>query len=273
MFTKPNSDELRGVFHGCRRYFVTALIFSLAINLLFLAGPLYMLQLYDRVVSSASHVTLVMLTIMLLFAFVALAGLDFVRARVLTRASVRLDRRVAGRVLAATMESSAKGASPTSQTLRDFDTFRQFMTGGGVHAIFDLPWAPIYIFVIFLLHPLLGLFALASAMTLVALAVFGQWRVQRPIAESSASTSRNYAFTDMSLRNAEVVRAMGMMPGLLQRWDRDRSRALDRQVVASNRAANNASAVRFLRLSMQSLILGLGAYLVIERLQTVGVMF
>jgi ATP-binding cassette, subfamily C, type I secretion system permease/ATPase len=273
MFTKPKSNELRGVLHGCRRYFITALIFSLAINLLYLAGPLYMLQLYDRVVSSASHVTLVMLTIMLLLAFVALAGLDFVRARVLTRASVRLDRETAGRVLAATMESSAKGAPPTSQTLRDFDTFRQFVTGAGIHAVFDLPWAPIYIFVIFLLNPLLGLFALASAITLVVLAVFGQWRVQGPMAESAASASRNYAFTDMSLRNAEVVRAMGMMPGLLQRWNGDRSRVIERQVVASNRAATNASIIRFLRLSMQSLMLGLGAYLVIERMQTVGVMF
>src|SRR5262245_23833057 len=268
MFTKPKSDELRSVFLCCRRFFLSALIFSLGINLLYLAAPLYMLQVYDRVISSASHVTLAMLTIALLFALVALAGLDFVRARVLTRASVRLDRSMAGRVLAATVESSAKGAPPTSQTLRDFDTFRQFVTGAGIHAVFDLPWAPIYIFVIFVLHPLLGAFALASAITLVALAIFGQWRVQGPIAESNASTSRNYAFTDMSLRNAEVVRAMGMMPGLLQRWDRDRSQALERQVVASDRAANNASMVRFLRLSMQSLILGLGAFLVIERLVT-----
>ena len=273
MFAKSKSEELRGVFHGCRRYFLTALIFSLGINLLYLAGPLYMLQVYDRVISSASHVTLVMLTIVLLFAFVALAGLDFVRARVLTRASVRLDREMAGRVLAATMESSAKGAPTTSQTLRDFDTFRQFVTGAGIHAIFDLPWAPIYIFVIFLLHPLLGAFALASAITLVVLAVFGQWRVQGPMAESGASASRNYAFTDMSLRNAEVVRAMGMMGGLLQRWNSDRSRVIERQVVASNRAATNASIIRFLRLSMQSLMLGLGAYLVIDRLATVGVMF
>src|SRR5262245_61483156 len=200
MSTKPKSDELRGVLHGCRRYFLTALIFSLGINLLFLAGPLYMLQLYDRVISSASHVTLVMLTIVLLFAFVALAGLDFARSRVLTRASVRLDRQMAGRVLAATVESSVKGAPPTSQTLRDFDTFRQFVTGPGIHAIFDLPWAPIYIFVIFLLHPLLGAFALVSAITLVALAVFGQWRVQGPMAEPTAAASRRYAFTGMSLR-------------------------------------------------------------------------
>jgi ABC-type protease/lipase transport system fused ATPase/permease subunit len=216
-----------------------------------------MLQVYDRVISSASHVTLVMLTIVLLFAFIALAGLDFVRASVLTRASVRLDREMAGRVLAATMESSTKGAPPTSQTLRDFDTFRQFVTGAGIHAVFDLPWAPIYIFVIFLLNPLLGLFALVSAIALVVLAVFGQWRVQGPMAESGTSASRNYAFTDMSLRNAEVVRAMGMIPGLLQRWNRDRSWAVDRQVVASNRAATNSSIIRFLRLSMQSLILGL----------------
>lgn len=273
MFTQPKSDELRSVFHGCRHYFVTALIFSFAINLLYLAAPLYMLQVYDRVISSASHVTLVMLTIVLLFALIALAGLDFVRARVLTRASMRLDRLMAGRVLTATMESSAKGAPPTSQTLRDFDTFRQFVTGAGIHAIFDLPWAPIYIFVIFLLHPLLGAFALASAIILIALAVFGQWRVRGPLGEANVQAARNYAFTDMSLRNAEVVRAMGMMPGLLHRWDRDRSQALERQVVASDRSAHNASIVRFLRLSMQSLILGLGAFLVIDRLATVGVMF
>jgi len=265
--------ELPGALRGCRRYFVTALIFSLAINVLYLAGPLYMLQLYDRVISSASQVTLVMLTIALLFAFVALAGLDFVRSRVLTRASVRLDQEVAGRVLTATMDLSAKGAPPTSQTVRDFDTFRQFITGSGIHAVFDLPWAPIYIFVIFLLNPLLGAFALASAIILIALAVFGQWRVQGPTAEQTASASRNYAFTDMSLRNAEVVRAMGMMPGLLQRWNSDRSRALERQVVASSRAAANSSLIRFLRMSMQSLILALGAYLVIERLATIGVMF
>jgi PrtD family type I secretion system ABC transporter len=265
--------ELPDALRACRKYFVTALVFSLAINLLYLAGPLYMLQVYDRVINSASHVTLLMLTIVLLVAFSALAGLDVVRARVLTRASIRLDRLLAGRVLTATMDRAIKGAPPTSQTLRDFDTYRQFVTGPGIHAIFDLPWAPIYILVIFILHPYLGLFAFVSAIALIALAVLGQWRIQGPMAESSATSSRNYAFTDMSLRNAEVVQAMGMMPGLVQRWDRDRSRALERQVAASDRAANNASLVRFLRLSMQSLILGLGAYLVIERLVTVGVMF
>ena len=131
-----------------------------------------MLQVYDRVINSASHVTLVMLTVVLLVAFVALAGLDLVRARVLTRASVRLDRLVAGRVLAATMDGAIKGAPATSQTLRDFDTFRQFVTGAGIHAIFDLPWAPIYILVIFVLHPLLEIAPSISAPGLGALAPF-----------------------------------------------------------------------------------------------------
>jgi ATP-binding cassette, subfamily C, type I secretion system permease/ATPase len=270
---KPKSEELRAVSQGCRRYFATALIFSLAINLLYLAGPLYMLQVYDRVINSASHVTLLMLTLVLLVAYAALAGLDVLRARVLTRASIRLERMMAGRVLGATMDGAIRGLPPTSQTLRDFDTFRQFVTGAGIHAIFDLPWAPIYIFVIFMLHPWLGSFALISAIALIALAVLGQWRIQKPMGEASAAASRNYAFTDMSLRNAEVVQAMGMMPGLLQRWSRDRSTAIAQQVQASDRAATNSSIVRFLRLSVQSLILGLGAYLVIERLITAGAMF
>src|SRR6266516_338243 len=143
-FLPKKTDELRRVIEACRGYFVTAGVFSLAINLLYLAAPLYMLQVYDRVVSSGSETTLVMLTIALLMAFIALAALDSVRARVLTRASIRLDRLLAGRIVAATVDLFSGGAA-RSQPLRDFDTFRQFVTGAGIHSIFDLPWAPIYI--------------------------------------------------------------------------------------------------------------------------------
>ncbi len=248
-------------------------MFSFAINLLYLAGPLYMLQVYDRVISSASEVTLVMLTIALLLAFMALAGLDAVRARVLTRASIRLDQRIAGRVMTAIIDRSAIFGGARSQLLRDFDTFRQFITGMGIHAIFDLPWAPIYIAVIFALHPALGAFALGCSILLVLMAFLNEWIVKPPLTESNEAASRNYSFTEMSLRNTEVVRAMGMTEGLLKRWGRDRNRMLERQVTASDRAATMQSVIRFLRLSMQSLILGLGAYLVIERLATVGAMF
>jgi ATP-binding cassette, subfamily C, bacterial len=270
---KPKADELSQVFQECRGYFLTALLFSLAINLLYLASPLYMLQVYDRVVASASEVTLIMLTLVLLVALGALTSLDSVRSRVLTRASIRLDRLLSGRIVAATVESSARGGNTRSQPLRDFDNFRQFITGSGIHAVFDLPWAPIYIAVIFVLHPALGAFALVSALALVGMALLNEYMVNKPLSEANEAAARNYSFTEMSLRNSEVVQAMGMMPGLLHRWSRDRNLVLERQTIASDRAATTASIIRFLRLAMQSLILGLGAYLVIERLATVGAMF
>ncbi|AMN43727.1 type I secretion system permease/ATPase [Rhodoplanes sp. Z2-YC6860] len=273
MPAKTKADELKGVFLACRRYFLVALLFSLAINLLYLSSPLYMLQVYDRVISSASQVTLVMLTILLLVALVALTSLDSIRARILTRASIRLDRLLAGRIVTATVESAVKGVGARSQPLRDFDTFRQFITGSGIHALFDLPWAPIYIGVIFILHPWLGAFAFGCAIILVLMALLNEHLVKGPLSEANEAASRNYGFTDMSLRNAEVVQAMGMMPGLLHRWSRDRNLLLDRQTQASDRAATTSSMIRFLRLAMQSLILALGAYLVIERMTTTGTMF
>src|SRR2546421_9283609 len=192
-FKRP--DELRRLLQSCQGYFVTAAIFSLAINLLYLAGPLYMLQVYDRVISSASEITLLMLTIALLMAFLALAGLDAVRARVLTRASIRLDQTIAARVMTAIINRSASFGGARSQLLRDFDTFRQFVTGMGIHAIFDLPWAPIYIAVIFVLHPLLGAFAFGSSIVLVCMAFLNEWVVRPPLSESSEAATRNYSFT------------------------------------------------------------------------------
>lgn len=266
-------DELRRLLQACKGYFATAAMFSLAINLLYLAGPLYMMQVYDRVISSASQITLLMLTMVLLLGYAALAGLDAVRARVLTRASVRLDHQMAPRVMIAVIDRTARGGSTRSQLLRDFDTFRQFITGAGVHAVFDLPWAPIYILVIFALHPLLGAFALACCIVLILLALINELAVKSPLSEANEAASRNYIFTEMSLRNTEVVRAMGMTAGLLRRWGRDRIRMIERQVTASDRASTMQSLIRFSRLSMQSLILGVGAYLVIERLTTAGAMF
>ena len=147
---RETAGELKRLLRSCRGYFAAAAGFSLAINLLYLAGPLYMLQVYDRVVSSGSELTLVMLTVALLFAYLALVGLDMVRARILTRANVALDQRIAPRILTVLIESGGAGGART-QALRDFDTFRSFLTGAGIHAVFDLRRAPLYIAVIFLL--------------------------------------------------------------------------------------------------------------------------
>ncbi|TPI16201.1 type I secretion system permease/ATPase [Mesorhizobium sp. B4-1-3] len=257
---------------ACRRYFLFAALFSLAINLLYLASPLYMLQIYDRVVTSGSETTLVMLTLVLLAAFLALAGLDLVRAAILTRASARLDRLLSANILAASVETPSLGAAQ-SQPIRDFDTFRQVITGSGIHALFDLPWSPIYIGVIFLLHPWLGFFALGSSLILIAMAALNEYMVRAPLKQANDLATANYNFTEMSLRNAEVIRAMGMIDGLVRRWGGDRGMALRRQGQASDRAALMSGIIRFLRLTMQSLILGLGAYLVIERQITGGSMF
>jgi PrtD family type I secretion system ABC transporter len=234
MFTRSN--EFIRLVRTCRKYFAAAAAFSLAINLLYLAGPLYMLQVYDRVVSSGSQLTLIMLTVVLLFAYLALVGLDIVRARILTRASIRLDQRISPRLLAVMIESAGvAGSGARGQILRDFDTFRGFITGTGIHGVFDMPWAPIYIFVIFLLHPLLGAFALAGAIVLVVLAFLNEWLVKPPLNEASAASTRNYSFTEMSLRNAEVIRAMAMTDCVARRWSKDRDQMLERQVVASDR--------------------------------------
>lgn len=266
------SRIVRDALRACRRYFLFAAVFSLAINLLYLASPLYMLQIYDRVVTSGSETTLVMLTLVLLAAFLALAGLDLVRAAILTRASARLDRLLSARILAASVETPSQGAAQ-SQPIRDFDTFRQVITGSGIHALFDLPWSPIYIGIIFLLHPWLGFFALGSSLLLIAMAVLNEYMVRAPLKQANDLATANYNFTEMSLRNAEVVRAMGMLDGLVRRWGRDRGLALRQQGQASDRAALMSGLIRFLRLTMQSLILGLGAYLVIERQITGGAMF
>ncbi|MBZ9850414.1 type I secretion system permease/ATPase [Mesorhizobium sp. CA14] len=272
MSLNSNSKIVKDALLACRHYFLVAAAFSLAINLLYLASPLYMLQIYDRVVTSGSETTLLMLTIVLLAAFLALAGLDLVRARILTRASARLDRLLSAKVVANSLEASLPGSSQ-SQPIRDFDTFRQVITGSGIHALLDLPWSPIYIAIIFLLHPWLGFFALGSSLLLIAMAVGNEYLVRGPLKQANDLATANYAFTEMSLRNAEVVRAMGMLDGLIRRWERDRNLALRRQADASDRAALMSGLIRFLRLTMQSLILGLGAYLVIERQTSAGSIF
>src|SRR5215207_4862671 len=269
----PNS-EMQLAVRGCRSYFLPAALFSAGVNILYLASPIYMLQVYDRVVSSGSVPTLVMLTAALLIALVAMAGLDHARARVLVRAGLRLDRILSERVMNAMVRqaSTAPGAAK-SQALRDLDTFRQFLTGGSFYALFDAPWAPLYIIVLALLHPLLGAIGLVFALILLALALVNEWMTGRLLSEAGEAASRNYAFTEATLRNSHAIEAMGMLGALLKRWSHDRNGMLAAQATASDRAAALMSLIRFLRIAMQSVILGAGAYLVIQRDATGGVMF
>ncbi len=274
MALRSPPSEMRLAVRRCSGYFVPAALFSAGVNILYLASPLYMLQVYDRVVSSGSVPILVMLTVALLIALIAMAALDHCRARVLVRAGLRLDRLLSERVMTAMVrQANTLPGAAKSQALRDLDTFRQFITGSSFYALFDAPWAPLYIIVIALLHPLLGVIAVVCALILLGLALVNEWMTARLLGEAGEAASRNYSFTEAAIRNSHVIEAMGMLGALLGRWSHDRHGMLAAQAKASDRAAALLSLIRFLRIAMQSLILGAGAYLVIQRDATGGIMF
>ncbi|MEQ1769592.1 MAG: type I secretion system permease/ATPase [Devosia sp.] len=267
----PAQNPLNDAIRASRSYLLAAFGFSLAINLLYLASPLYMLQVYNRVVTSGSQITLVLLTVILLVALGALAVLDGVRTRILTRMGLRLDRLLADSVLAASFRAPPGDARP--RALRDFDTVRQFVGSGSLSSLLDLPWVPLYIAAAFLLHPLIGWFTLSGATILLCLAIVNELLLSSAMRDVGEAAQKGHAYAEMSLRNAEVVEAMGMLPGIIARWRRDRNRFLARQSETADRSLAMGGLIKFLRLAMQSLVLGLGAWLAVERLVSAGAMF
>ena len=267
------SSDLSATFSSLRHYFLTALAFSLAINLLYLAAPLYMMQVYDRVLSSNSEATLAMLTLLVLLAFSTLALLDCLRARILARSATRFDRLLAGRLFRSVMVPILCNPAPGNQPLRDLETTRNFIAGNGMHAIFDFPWTPIYVFIIYRLHPSLGSFALVCAVALIVMALINEVWVRGMSSRANALGVRAHALSEQSQRNSDVVHAMGMLADVTEKWTTERQAVLSAQQAAGERAAIVSSLIRFLRLAMQSLILGLGAWLVVERATSAGTIF
>ncbi len=265
--------QMLDIFLPLQRYFGTALAFSLAINLLYLAAPLYMMQVYDRVLSSNSEATLAMLTLLVMIAFSTLAALDCLRSRILARSATRFDKLFAARVFRMVMVPQLRNSAPGSQPIRDLETVRNFIAGNGMHAIFDFPWTPIYVLIIYRLHPTLGAFAFLSAVALVVMALINEVWVRDMSTRANELGSRAHALGDQSQRNADVVHAMGMLGDLTTKWAGERQTVLTAQQTAGERAAIVSAIIRFLRLAMQSAILGLGAWLVIERSTSAGAIF
>jgi PrtD family type I secretion system ABC transporter len=266
-------DPLATALTACRRHLMTAAAFSLGVNILHLAAPLYMMQVYDRVVASGSGVTLLMLTLLVLASFGALAGLDRARAEVMAAASLRLDRLLAGPAFAAMLHDATLRTKRQQQALRDLDACRQFVQSPGMAAFFDLPWMPIYVAVEFTLHWSLGIFTLVATGLLVGLAVASELRVRTLARAAQEGAAASHAWAETSLRNADAVAAMGMSASLVRRWGAERSGAVGLQHLLATRTSAMSALVRFLRLSMQSLVLGLGAWLAIEHLASPGIMF
>jgi PrtD family type I secretion system ABC transporter len=264
---------LKHALAACREGFLALFVFSMAINLLVLASPIYMMQLYDRVLSSRSMDTLLLLTLIVLFAFAVMAGLEWVRGRLMVRVSSWLDHRLGGEVLTGSIVGALRrGTDHSAQSLRDLATFRSFLTGPSLFPILDAPWAPVFLVVIFLLHPLLGIIATIGALALFGLAVLNELATRKPLHEAGMASRLAQYQADASVRNADVIEAMGMMPNLVRRWRRRNAEAVALNAVAGDRVALITSITKFVRIAIQSLMLGAGAYLVVEHEATGGVM-
>lgn len=266
MANKTNTvrTDLERALSACRGAFGAMALFSLFINLLLFVVPLYMLQIFDRVLSSRSVTTLVMLTVIAGAMLVVLGLLELVRSRLLVRIGVKLDTLLKNRVFTAVFRGSLKApGGGHGQALRDLDTLREFLTGSGVIAFCDAPWVPIFIAVGFLFHPVLGFISLGGAIVIFCLALANELVTRKLLREASQLSVSTNAFVDASLRNAEVLHAMGMMPGMLRRWGTRHGRVLGLQARASDRAGVIVSASKVVRLGLQVGILGAGAYLVL----------
>ena len=264
-------SELAAALWALRRVFLTVGGFSLVINLLMLVPSLYMLQVYDRVLTSRSESTLLMLTLLTLGLLGLMAGLEWVRSRLLVRAGSMLDAELNSRIYNAAFEANLRGAGTNAgQAISDLTAVRQFVTGNGVFAFFDAPWFPVYLAVVFLIHPWLGIFAVCGAVVLIFLALANQWATRGLLAQANTASVQSNNDATNNLRNAEVIHAMGMLSNLRRRWYDKYGKVIALQGLASDRAGTITSITKFVRISQQSLILGLGALLAIEGKITPG---
>jgi PrtD family type I secretion system ABC transporter len=259
-----SDDPLADALKECRRAIPRVALFSFFINLLILTSPIYMMQMFDRVLSSGREETLLFLTIIAGFAVFVMGGLEMVRGRILGRIGRWLDRRLSPDLIASSMRGALYGASSTAQPLRDLNQIRTFVSSPGINAVFDSPWVPIFIIVIWLLHPILGMLALGAAIVLFVTAVLNEYLSRRPLREAGTLSINSMQRADAAIRNADVFHAMGMLPGFLNSWSVQHERASDLQLTASDRNAALLGFSKFFRLFVQILILGAGAYLVLR---------
>jgi ATP-binding cassette subfamily C protein EexD len=264
---RPLESPLRQALQSCRQSFLYAGLFSLCINLLLLVPTFYMLAVYDRVLSSGSEMTLWMVSGITLFLFAVLGGLEWVRSRILVAASVLLDSLLGGRVFGASFAQAvgSGGRIASAQPLSDLMAVRQYLSGQGPLAFFDAPWLPVYLALLFLFHPWFGFVGVLSGVVLIGLAIWNERATHDILAKANQESIEANHFTQRNLRNAEVVEAMGMLPRLRARWQKKQSQMLGSQAQASATAGLIGAISRTFRLTIQSMALGLGAYLALHK--------
>ncbi|HXD46543.1 MAG TPA: type I secretion system permease/ATPase [Pseudolabrys sp.] len=268
------NPALRAALADFRRAFASVTVFSAAVNLLMLAGPLYMLQIYDRVLASHSVPTLIALSVMLVVAYGFQGVLDFIRGRIVGRAAMALDYHLDTTVHNAVVELGVQSriAGEPQQPLRDLDQIRGFLTGSGVTAIVDLPWAPVFLALCFAIHFWLGVTALAGATILFALALLTERSSREPTRLMAKLAGQRAALIEADRRNAETIVAMDMGEALAARWSRSNADYLGGLRKASDVIGSFGGLSRVLRLTLQSAMLGVGAYFVIRQELSAGAM-
>lgn len=267
------SSVLLKTLEPLRPYFLSAGFFSLFINILMIVPAIYMLQLYDRALTSQSISTLLMLTLIMVFLLASLGGLDWVRTQIMARAGARLEEILADRVFTDSFRQflQTTGRSST-QPLADLSGLRGFIAGTGINAIFDSPWVIIYIIIMYLFHAWFGNLAVFSVLLLGALSYLNHRFTQGATGEAAKEQVWTRVYAERHLRNAEVLESMGMMADIRNRWSQHNQRVIALQVEASNSSSVFGSSSKSLRLMLQSLALGLGAYLAIKQEISPGMM-
>ena len=277
MMTTPSGffarSELTRALWAFRREFVVVAVFSMVANVLMLAPTLYMLQVYDRVLISQSELTLLMLSLITLFLFFVGAFSEWMRSRVLVRAGMRLDDMLSTRVFNASFESNLrKLGNSTAKAFSDLVQVRQFLTGNGIFALLDVPWAPVYLAVLFFLHPFLGYTAIFFALVQAALVWFGHRQAVAPAEQAQAAATKENLYVHAKLRNVEALEPMGMVHHLRRHWQALHGQAQEQQGRSHALSHRLSAWSKWVRYSQQSLALGAGALLVIDGQMSPGAM-
>lgn len=258
------STEIERAFQLCKPSLLMVFVLSFFVNLLALTVPLYLLQIYDHVLSSRSLDTLVMLTLIVVLALAVNATLDALRRSMLGRIGSWLDDRLQAPVLTAAVHSALRSDSAAAaQAWRDIGGLRGFFAGTACTALFDLPWTPIFILAMILVHPLLGMIGLGASVVLIALALLNEMVTRKLFARSSAAWVESQHRFGSLLRNVEAISAMGMLPGVARLLHEDQAHAKEAQLAASGRSTVIQAIARFVRLFAQVIVMAFAAWLVI----------
>ncbi len=265
-------EELRTARAESRQLFWFVGLFSVFVNLLMLTGPIYMLQVYDRVLGSRSEETLLALTALLAFLYLMMGLLDYARGRVLARIGARFQARLDRRVFTAALEAAARQQGATAGGVRDLETVQKFLSSPVLTAFFDLPFTPLFLAGIFIFHPWLGYLAFLGGAILVGITWMNQRSTRRPVLASNAATAEADRISERLRGEADMIQSLGMRGAAFDRWQSVRGRSLGLSVEASDAQGTYTAATKTFRLFLQSAMLGLGAYLVLQQELTAGAM-